>query len=116
MKILSVFGFGKRKQRIAELLPQKPLVIDVRTPGEYRAGHIPKSVNIPLNIIEARAEMIKKKGKPVLTCCRSGVRSGTAANILMRNGITAINGGAWHSLNRTIIEFDYDKNTNGKKK
>ncbi len=115
MKILKLFGFGQRKQRIAELLPQNPLIVDVRTPAEYRDGHIRKSINIPLNIIEARAAMIMKKKVPVLTCCRSGQRSRLAANILTQNGINAANGGAWHSLNRKIIEFNINKkSSNGK--
>ena len=39
-----------------------------------------------------------KLGKPVITCCRSGARSGSAATILKQNGIDAINGGPWGSV------------------
>ena len=41
---------------------------------------------------------IKKFQKPVIVCCRSGMRSAQAASILKNNGIEVMNGGGWESL------------------
>jgi apurinic endonuclease APN1 len=47
---------------------------------------------------DGRADDIKKLNKPVIACCRSGMRSGQATSILKQNGIECINGGGWNSL------------------
>jgi rhodanese-related sulfurtransferase len=72
------------------------VIVDVRTPGEYASGHIQGSVNIPLEELSFRADELN--GKMVITCCRSGNRSGMALHILSEAGIEAINGGAWDNL------------------
>lgn len=65
----------------------KILILDVRTPGEFAAGHIKNSVLIPVQILKTEMEkMIEYKDKPVLVYCRSGNRSVTASNILNSNG------------------------------
>ncbi|MFY7651630.1 MAG: rhodanese-like domain-containing protein [Chitinophagaceae bacterium] len=74
------------------------IIIDVRTPGEYSTGHIKGSINIPLDQIKNRVAEIKKKNKAVITCCRSGARSGMAKSILAAQGIEVYNGGPWNSL------------------
>jgi rhodanese-related sulfurtransferase len=84
------------------LVQQGALVIDVRTTGEYNAGHIKGSLNIPVDRISSKIEEIKKKGKTVITCCRSGARSGMAAGILKKQGIKCFNGGPWNSLQQKI--------------
>lgn len=78
------------------MLAAGALVIDVRTPEEYREGHMAGSENIPLDTISDRAEEIKSRNKPVITVCRSGARSAAAAGILHEAGVNAINGGAWN--------------------
>ena len=75
------------------------IVIDVRTAREFSGGHVKGSKNIPVDRIEAKIETIKKWNKPIITCCASGMRSGTAASILKREGIDAVNGGPWTSVN-----------------
>jgi rhodanese-related sulfurtransferase len=84
------------------LVQQGALIIDVRTPGEFGGGHIKGSQNIPVDKIAAQVEKLKKTGKPIITCCRSGARSGMAAGILKQNGIQAYNGGPWNVLNAKI--------------
>lgn len=63
-------------------------VLDVRTPGEYRTGHISNAKNIPLDKIAAYAGPTET---PVYVICQSGMRSKRAAGILKRKGYTAIN-------------------------
>ena len=97
-----MFGLFKnlfgQKVDYKELAAKGAIIVDVRTPGEYQSGHIKGSVNIPLDKIGTQAESLKKKGKPVITCCLSGGRSGSAASILRSKGIDAYNGGPWSTL------------------
>jgi rhodanese-related sulfurtransferase len=57
-------------------------VVDVRTPAEFADGHVPGAINIPFDEIGRRAAEIGPKGTPVLLYCRSGRRSGIAADTL----------------------------------
>lgn len=84
------------------LVADGALIVDVRTVAEYRSGHIEGSRNIPLDQIASKVKELKKSGKPVITVCRSGARSGMARTTLERAGITAYNGGPWNSLLRKI--------------
>ncbi len=73
-------------------------IIDVRTPGEFKSGHIQGSINIPLQSLSVSLSKIKRD-KPVITCCASGMRSASAKNILKSAGFTEVyNGGGWNSL------------------
>ncbi len=78
------------------------IIVDVRTPAEYKSGHIKGSLNIPLDGIGGHTQSLLKKGVPVITCCRSGARSGMAADILRNAGIQVVNGGPWDSLQAKI--------------
>lgn len=94
--------FGLKNTDYKTLIQQGALLVDVRSPQEFASGHIPGSTNIPLDQIGAKADMLLKKAKPVITCCRSGTRSGMAADILKSAGVDAHNGGAWDSLKQKI--------------
>ena len=77
-------------------------IIDVRTVEEYKRGHIPGSVNIPLQILQEHIAKIKKD-RPVITCCASGMRSASAKSILKSKGFTDVyNGGGWMHLERML--------------
>jgi rhodanese-related sulfurtransferase len=68
-----------------------PLVLDVRTPGEYSRGHLKDSVLIPLQQLQARwQEIAGHKDKGVLIYCATGNRSTVAAKILIDNGFKRI--------------------------
>jgi rhodanese-related sulfurtransferase len=67
------------------------LVLDVREPAEFSAGHLPKARNIPLKDLGSRLDEIGKyKERPVLVTCRSGPRSGSASRLLKRAGFGAV--------------------------
>jgi rhodanese-related sulfurtransferase len=102
MGLLSIFGIKSKAEQVKEMLEEGAIIIDVRTPQEYNEGHIANSLNIPVQQIEARISTIKKKGKPVILCCKSGGRAGTAKAVLQRNGIKCMNGGSWGGLNYMI--------------
>ena len=56
-----------------QLMQQRAILWDVRTPAEYAAGHIPSARNVPLDRL-------------VIVCCRSGQRSAIAAELLAQAG------------------------------
>lgn len=92
--------FGGKGKAIEEAMQNQAVIIDVRTPGEYKQGHLKNSKNIPLNEISNKREMIRKWNKPVITVCRSGSRSGMAKSILQGAGINVVNGGPWTSMRK----------------
>ena len=85
-----------------EIYTNGATIIDVRTKGEFSGGHITGSVNIPLDSVSSNIEEIRKMGQPIITCCASGMRSGSAKSMLKSKGIEAYNGGGWASLNQKI--------------
>ena len=76
-------------------------IVDVRSREEYRAGHLKGSVNIPLPSLTAQLDKISKD-KPVIVCCASGMRSGSAKTVLQSKGYRVYNGGGWASLERKL--------------
>ena len=50
-----LFGLDKREARLVEAIQKGPYIIDVRTPMEYKEGHIQQAVNIPLEQISNNA-------------------------------------------------------------
>jgi rhodanese-related sulfurtransferase len=67
------------------------LVVDVREPAEYGAGHVLGARNVPLARIAAGgAELAKRKDKPVITYCETGNRSTGAAAALRKQGFTHV--------------------------
>ena len=78
------------------------IIIDVRSPQEFDNGHIQGSKNIPVNVIQRELSTIKKWGKPIITVCQSGARSGMAKSALKAAGVEVYNGGSWFSLRSKI--------------
>ena len=67
------------------------VVLDVRTPEEYQAGHLHHAVLLPVNTVEAKAaSVLKDKHQPVLVYCHSGSRSAVAVKTLRAQGYTAV--------------------------
>ena len=66
------------------------VVIDVRTRDEYAAGHIPGSINIPVDRIGDACERIKKKDTPICVYCLSGARAKAATGKLKAMGYSDI--------------------------
>jgi rhodanese-related sulfurtransferase len=82
-------------------------VIDVREEHEYRSGHVPGAVNIPVKRIPDRVAKLKKD-KPYAVICQSGHRSTGAVNLLLDSGFegaVSVRGGtgAWASSGRPIV-------------
>jgi len=94
--------FGNKKERLGNLMERGAVILDVRSQKEYNQGHIQGSKLIPLPELAARTQEIVAWDKPVICCCASGIRSGKAAAHLRKQGVDAINGGGWQSLQQKI--------------
>jgi phage shock protein E len=75
-------------EKIREMITQGWLLIDVREPQEFAGAHIKDAANIPLRDITAL-----EPDNRYMLYCRSGARSGSAANYLSQQGIEAVNSG-----------------------
>lgn len=94
-----LFGMGPKVDFADLIQNKKAYIVDVRTPGEFRSGHVKGSVNIPLNSIASADKKLKGRD-PIVLCCASGSRSGQATRVLKSKGFEAYNGGSWRSVNR----------------
>jgi phage shock protein E len=71
--------------------PGQPLVIDVRTAGEYHGGHLREAINIPYDEIAGRiAAFAPDRDTRIVLYCRSGRRSGIAEQALRQMGYRQI--------------------------
>lgn len=67
------------------------VIIDVRDASEYRTGHIPQSMNIPLNSFNySLNNLYYYINTPILVYCQIGKRSEEAANFLVNEGFTKV--------------------------
>ncbi len=67
------------------------LIVDVRTPKEYAAGHVPGAINVPHNDIDSHMSQLESyKNKDVVIYCRSGKRAGMAEATLAQKGFTQV--------------------------
>ncbi|MEU6641393.1 rhodanese-like domain-containing protein [Saccharomonospora sp. NPDC046836] len=95
---------------ISELPSQGYVLLDVREPDEWVAGHAPEAVHISLGDLPARAGELAELAadRPVYVICRSGGRSARAAAWLNAAGVVdAVNvaGGmrSWHTEGRAMV-------------
>jgi rhodanese-related sulfurtransferase len=67
------------------------LVIDVREPNEYAAGHVLGAKNMPLaRLVAGATEQLKRKERPIIVYCDGSERAGKAAALLKRQGFTRV--------------------------
>ena len=85
------------------------VIIDLRTDGEFRQGHIVNSLNVPESqLAERLGKLGKYRGRPIITTCRTGQISVKAGGKLVADGfekVYALNGGilAWESASLPLI-------------
>lgn len=79
-------------QEAAEFLKSdRPLILDVRTPGEYDRGHLKDAVLIPVQVLHNHLSRLSDfKDKDILVYCATGNRSTVASKMLIDNGFTRI--------------------------
>jgi len=99
MSFLSNLFSSTPKQSISDLLAAGAVIVDVRSKGEFQSGHLKNAINIPLDALSSNLSKLKLD-KPVITCCASGMRSGSARSLLQKKGYNVVNGGSWVSLKK----------------
>ena len=90
------FGGGDAPQQDAKLVKDrlgkqnKPYLLDVRQPEEFREGHISGAHLIPLSELERRLKEVPRE-REIVCVCRSGNRSNVATRQLVQAGYKAVN-------------------------
>jgi NADPH-dependent 2,4-dienoyl-CoA reductase/sulfur reductase-like enzyme/rhodanese-related sulfurtransferase len=81
------------------------VVLDVRTPTEFKCSHVPGAVNIPLDELRDRLDEVDR-GKPVVAYCEVGQRGYLATRILKQAGYDAANlSGGYTTYRQTVSSF-----------
>lgn len=86
------------------------VVVDVRTPQEFKDGHLDKAVNIDVNGADFNARIAKlDTSVPYAVYCRSGSRSQAAMDLMRKAGFTSyfhLGGGigAWTGAGRPVVK------------
>ena len=91
---------------VEDLVNAGAVVIDVREPDEWSAGHAPGAFFIPMGQVEARLDEVPREATAVIVC-RSGARSNTVTQFLNLQGFKAVNmaGGmnAWERAGLPVV-------------
>jgi hydroxyacylglutathione hydrolase len=107
MKIPQI-AVDELKSRLAE--EPAPQLVDVRRPAEYRAGHAPTAVCVPLDNLMDRAGSLDPF-RPTVVICASGYRSSAATSLLANRGFASlfnVVGGtnAWQAAGNPVEKED----------
>ena len=85
---------------VPSLLKEGGQIVDVRTADEFNVANKKGSINIPIEVLDSRIKELNKK-KPIILCCASGGRSGSAKRSLKAKGFENVhNAGTWRSLTK----------------
>jgi phage shock protein E len=96
---------GISPEKARDYLRSGALVIDVRSPGEFNAGHLPNAVNLPVDEMDTTLPgRLKDKDRVLLLLyCQSGMRSGMARSRLAGLGYAhAFNLGSYARAARIV--------------
>lgn len=94
--VIATFLLLKRMSFVTEEMAQKllkdgALIIDVRSPEEFRGDHVPGAINLPLDRLSGSiARCAPDKNHPLLVHCLSGGRSAIAKHQLQTLGYTKV--------------------------
>lgn len=100
-KKLRHYNAGEVAERLRAASP--PVLLDVRTMGEFRRGHIAGALHIPVQELGRRWQELEGfREREIVVYCATGPRSVNAVNILQKRGFNAVNlrGGmkAWQAI------------------
>lgn len=65
-------------------------LVDVRSPAEYKAGHLPGAINVPVESLERQLDALGPQDAPIVVYCASGARSAHAKRVLAAKGFTNV--------------------------
>jgi phage shock protein E len=78
---------GSQARRLVEF---GAVLVDIRSPSEYRRGHIEGAINIPLHLLSAHYGELAERDQPVILYGWSGNRSRVAMEILQQRGMAQV--------------------------
>jgi phage shock protein E len=79
------------RSALVHKMDQGALIVDVRTPEEYRSGHIKGAVNVPHTEVRGRiSEFGEDPARPIVVYCGKGGRAETARMVLEEEGFTNV--------------------------
>ena len=81
---------------------QRPLLLDVRTPQEFSAGHLPGAVNIPVDELRSRMNELKHD-RDIAAYCQVGQRGYLATRILRQAGFSVANIGGGYKTYKLVV-------------
>lgn len=113
MKLLSLFflfigglflAYGQDSKQITSF--EDVVLIDVRTPGEFKQGSVEGAINVPLSSIQSNTSALPNdKNDKIVVFCLSGSRSAQAKLILQDMGYTqVVNGGTYKQVGNIMRE------------
>ena len=98
-------------EELPEQLPQGSALLDVREDNEWRAGHAPEAVHVPMSELVQRLDDIPEADH-LYVICRSGGRSAKVTAYLNANGWDAVNVdrgmNGWSSIGRPLVSEEAD--------
>ena len=91
MGILDVFKKADMNQAV-EVCRNTPgaVLIDVRSPAEFTGGHIPGSINLPIQALQQANDQLGDPDAPIYVYCQSGARSSRASKLLQIMGYSNV--------------------------
>ncbi|MFC7342459.1 rhodanese-like domain-containing protein [Saccharopolyspora griseoalba] len=102
---------GVQPEELPEQLPEGSALLDVREADEWRAGHAPEAVHVPMSELVQRLDEIPEADH-LYVICRSGGRSAKVTAYLNANGWDAVNVergmNGWSSIGRPLVSEEAD--------
>lgn len=103
MNGLRKFFLGDPTHDLGRLVREGATIVDVRTEDEFKDGHIPGAMHVPINELLLHLHKIPKD-RPVVTCNATDANSAVAMEILLAHGYRAYDAGAWTTLRKLLEE------------
>ena len=98
-------------EELPEQLPEGSALLDVREDNEWRAGHAPEAVHLPMSELVQRLDELPEADQ-LYVVCRSGGRSAKVTAYLNANGWEAVNVergmNGWSAIGRSLVSEDSD--------
>ena len=99
MKFFAVLGLvlslgacqaGSSPEDAHALVQKGAVLLDVRSPDEFAAGHLEGAINVPVDRLESSLKEVGAPDRPMVVYCHSGRRSRWASEILQKNGFKKV--------------------------